>query len=38
MVTNQDTIRSYEASVVEYAAEAAAMPEWVAQRDQCVRG
>jgi SAM-dependent methyltransferase len=28
--TNEDTIRSYEASVAEYAAEAATMPEWVA--------
>ena len=30
MVTNEDTIRAYEASVADYAAEAAAMPEWVA--------
>jgi SAM-dependent methyltransferase len=30
MGTDEDTVRSYEASAVEYAAEAAAMPEWVA--------
>ena len=30
MGTNEDTVRSYEASAAEYAAEAAAMPEWVA--------
>lgn len=27
--TNQDTVRSYDASAKEYAAEAATMPEWV---------
>jgi SAM-dependent methyltransferase len=30
MGTNEETVRSYEASAAEYAAEAAAMPEWVA--------
>jgi SAM-dependent methyltransferase len=30
MGTNEDTVRSYEASAAEYAAAAAAMPEWVA--------
>jgi SAM-dependent methyltransferase len=30
MGTNEDTVKSYDASAVEYAAEAAAMPEWVA--------
>jgi SAM-dependent methyltransferase len=29
MATNEDTVRSYEASAAEYAAEAATMPEWV---------
>ena len=29
MGTNEDTVRSYEASAAEYAAEAATMPEWV---------
>jgi SAM-dependent methyltransferase len=29
MATNQDTVRSYEASAAEYAAKAATMPEWV---------
>src|SRR5262245_37787046 len=31
MATNEDTVRSYEASAAEYAAEAATMPEWVAR-------
>jgi len=31
MSTDQDTIRSYDAVAAEYAAEAAAMPEWVAR-------
>ena len=31
MVTNEDTIRAYEASAAEYAVEAATMPEWVAR-------
>lgn len=30
MGTNEDTVKSYEASAAEYAAEAASMPEWVA--------
>ena len=30
MSTNEDTVRSYDASAAEYAVEAAAMPEWVA--------
>lgn len=30
MSTDQDTVRSYDAVAAEYAAEAAAMPEWVA--------
>ena len=30
MGTNEDTVRSYGASATEYAAEAGAMPEWVA--------
>ena len=30
MATNEDTVRSYEASAADYAVEAAAMPEWVA--------
>ena len=30
MSTNQDTVRSYDAVAAEYAAEAAAMPAWVA--------
>ena len=30
MGTNEDTVRSYDAIAAEYAAEAAAMPEWVA--------
>jgi SAM-dependent methyltransferase len=30
MGTNEDTVRSYEASAAEYAAAAATMPEWVA--------
>jgi SAM-dependent methyltransferase len=30
MGTNEDTVRSYEASAVEYVAEAASMPGWVA--------
>ena len=30
MGTNEDTVRSYDATAAEYAAEAAAMPEWVA--------
>jgi len=29
MGTNEDTVRAYEATAAEYAAEAAAMPEWV---------
>jgi hypothetical protein len=29
VATNEDTVRSYEASVAEYAAEAATVPEWV---------
>jgi hypothetical protein len=29
MATNEDTVRSYEASAAEYAIEAAAMPDWV---------
>ena len=29
MSTNEDTVKSYDASAAEYAAEAAAMPEWV---------
>ena len=29
MATNEDTVRSYDASATEYAAEAATMPEWV---------
>lgn len=29
MATNEDTVRSYEASAAEYAADAAIMPEWV---------
>ena len=29
MATNEDTVRSYEASAAEYAVEAAAMPDWV---------
>ena len=29
MATNEDTVRSYEVSAAEYAAEAATMPEWV---------
>jgi SAM-dependent methyltransferase len=28
--TNHDTVRSYDAAAAEYAAEAAAMPAWVA--------
>ena len=31
MSTDQDTIRSYDTVAAEYAAEAAAMPEWVAR-------
>ena len=31
MTTDRDTIRSYDAAAAEYAAEAAAMPEWVAK-------
>jgi 2-polyprenyl-3-methyl-5-hydroxy-6-metoxy-1,4-benzoquinol methylase len=30
MSTDRDTVRSYDAAAAEYAAEAAAMPEWVA--------
>lgn len=30
MGTNEETVRSYEASAAEYAVEAATMPEWVA--------
>jgi len=30
MSTDQDTVRSYDATAAQYAAEAAAMPEWVA--------
>jgi len=30
MSTDRDTVRSYDANAAEYAAEAAAMPEWVA--------
>jgi SAM-dependent methyltransferase len=30
MGTDRDTVRSYDAAAAEYAAEAAAMPEWVA--------
>ena len=30
MSTDQDTVRSYNMIAAEYAAEAAAMPEWVA--------
>ena len=30
MSTDRDTVRSYDAVAAEYAAEAAAMPEWVA--------
>jgi SAM-dependent methyltransferase len=30
MTTDKETVKSYEASAAEYAAEAAAMPEWVA--------
>ena len=30
MGTDEDTVRSYETSAAEYAAEAATMPEWVA--------
>src|SRR4051812_39939441 len=30
MGTNEETVRSYEASAVEYAAEASAMRDWVA--------
>ncbi|RUT99054.1 class I SAM-dependent methyltransferase [Mesorhizobium sp. USDA-HM6] len=30
MSTDRDTVRSYDKAAVEYAAEAAAMPEWVA--------
>lgn len=30
MGTDLDTVRSYDAAAAEYAAEAAAMPEWVA--------
>ena len=29
MATDEDTVRSYDASATEYAAEAATMPEWV---------
>ena len=31
MTTDRDTVRSYDRAAVEYAAEAAAMPEWVAK-------
>ena len=31
MATHEDTVRSYDASETEYAAEAATMPEWVAR-------
>jgi SAM-dependent methyltransferase len=31
MSTNEDTVKSYDASAAEYAEEAAAMPEWVAR-------
>ena len=31
MSTNLDTVRSYDASAAEYAAEASAMPDWVAR-------
>ena len=30
MGTNEETVKSYDASAAEYAAEAAAMPKWVA--------
>lgn len=30
MSTDRDTVRSYDTVAAEYAAEAAAMPEWVA--------
>lgn len=30
MSTDQDTIRAYDANAAEYAADAAAMPDWVA--------
>lgn len=30
MVTNEDTVRSYDVAAAEYVAEVAAMPEWVA--------